>query len=86
MAHQGYLRRIAKVEQCLSGLVTCGMLSNCVRMVSGLLIYLGRPCTGTRPLLETTGGLFKTPSAIFIMISAVLVTGWLILPDMLVSC
>jgi len=26
MAHQGYLRRIAKVEQCLSGVVTCGML------------------------------------------------------------
>ena len=56
MAHQGYLRRIAKVEQCLSDVVTCGMLSNCVRMVCDLLTCLGRHSAKTEPLLEITDG------------------------------
>ena len=58
MAHQGYLRRIAKVEQCLSvvvtHVVTCGMLPNCVRMVCDLLVCLGRHSAKNEPLLEIT--------------------------------
>ena len=45
-----------KVEQRLSGVVTCGMLPNCVRMVCDLLTCLGRHSAKTEPLLEITDG------------------------------
>ena len=86
MAHQGYLRRIAKVEQCLSDVVTCGMLSNCVRMVCDLLTCLGRHSAKIEPLLEITDGWFKAPRDIFIIVNVSLMSYWLILPDMLVNC